>query len=109
MMCLTFVDVVARYLFNSPIRGGFELTDRKSTRLNSSHGHISYAVFCLKKKNLRANPRRTAFPGRLTARKGRPTGYETAFSPWAQPDPRGRSAAGQCPTISRRSVYAWLL
>src|SRR2546429_2629276 len=27
------------------------LTDRKSTRLNSSHGYISYAVFCLKKKN----------------------------------------------------------
>src|SRR2546429_7998304 len=28
-----------------------EPTDRKSTRLNSSHGYISYAVFCLKKKN----------------------------------------------------------
>src|SRR2546422_6280534 len=27
--------------------------DRKSTRLNSSHGYISYAVFCLKKKNYR--------------------------------------------------------
>src|SRR2546429_8439179 len=31
-------------------RGG-ETGDRKSTRLNSSHGYISYAVFCLKKKN----------------------------------------------------------
>src|SRR2546422_2908280 len=28
-------------------------TDRKSTRLNSSHGYISYAVFCLKKKKQR--------------------------------------------------------
>src|SRR5687768_18309452 len=28
------------------------LADRKSTRLNSSHGYISYAVFCLKKKNI---------------------------------------------------------
>src|SRR5690625_6302274 len=28
-----------------------EVTDRKSTRLNSSHVAISYAVFCLKKKN----------------------------------------------------------
>src|SRR5687768_18198927 len=28
-----------------------EAEDRKSTRLNSSHGYISYAVFCLKKKN----------------------------------------------------------
>src|SRR5256884_3749342 len=30
--------------------GGFPGLDRKSTRLNSSHGYISYAVFCLKKK-----------------------------------------------------------
>src|SRR3989449_2582348 len=29
-----------------------ELLDRKSTRLNSSHGYISYAVFCLKKKTI---------------------------------------------------------
>src|SRR2546422_7149843 len=29
---------------------GIDLIDRKSTRLNSSHGYISYAVFCLKKK-----------------------------------------------------------
>src|SRR2546429_2740203 len=27
-----------------------QIEDRKSTRLNSSHGYISYAVFCLKKK-----------------------------------------------------------
>src|ERR1041385_9269022 len=44
--------------------------DRKSTRLNSSHGYISYAVFCLKKKNQRYEERaalvlvklRTSFP-----------------------------------------------
>src|SRR5205085_11557965 len=30
--------------------GGATLQDRKSTRLNSSHSQISYAVFCLKKK-----------------------------------------------------------
>src|SRR5690242_21494845 len=29
--------------------------DRKSTRLNSSHMSISYAVFCLKKKNIKSN------------------------------------------------------
>src|SRR3712207_7678338 len=33
------------------VRGG--LGDRKSTRLNSSHANISYAVFCLKKKKKR--------------------------------------------------------
>src|SRR5947208_3719251 len=32
-------------------RGPDEVADRKSTRLNSSHQIISYAVFCLKKKN----------------------------------------------------------
>src|SRR5256884_1993699 len=31
-------------------------TDRKSTRLNSSHGYISYAVFCLKKKRNKLVP-----------------------------------------------------
>src|SRR2546429_3873555 len=33
--------------------------DRKSTRLNSSHGYISYAVFCLKKKKPPTPPRHT--------------------------------------------------
>src|SRR2546427_5552445 len=32
--------------------GGAAEEDRKSTRLNSSHSQISYAVFCLKKKNM---------------------------------------------------------
>src|SRR3712207_8312818 len=37
-------------------RGALELhRDRKSTRLNSSHANISYAVFCLKKKQLRSH------------------------------------------------------
>src|SRR2546428_6766174 len=34
----------------SPTTRGWRGTDRKSTRLNSSHDQISYAVFCLKKK-----------------------------------------------------------
>src|SRR5438128_5895222 len=33
-------------------RGNADERDRKSTRLNSSHGSISYAVFCLKKKKI---------------------------------------------------------
>src|SRR5256884_7192054 len=33
-------------------------SDRKSTRLNSSHGYISYAVFCLKKKKKAPDPSR---------------------------------------------------
>src|SRR3712207_6904636 len=34
---------------------GFAEPDRKSTRLNSSHANISYAVFCLKKNALRVD------------------------------------------------------
>src|SRR2546422_5953590 len=47
-----FVAPIAVPLFGFNV--GIELgqVDRKSTRLNSSHGYISYAVFCLKKKNI---------------------------------------------------------
>src|SRR2546422_5377185 len=40
-------NVAERFIANLP---GPDAGDRKSTRLNSSHGYISYAVFCLKKK-----------------------------------------------------------
>src|SRR2546422_1806592 len=43
-------DAVERISF-APAEGANSADeDRKSTRLNSSHGYISYAVFCLKKK-----------------------------------------------------------
>src|SRR5207245_8030262 len=52
--------------------------DRKSTRLNSSHGSISYAVFCLKKKK---KPTYTATPRRrITTSTGTPN-YSTHSSP----------------------------
>src|SRR5687768_17857893 len=44
----TFIGVIVGILF---VRKRGKELDRKSTRLNSSHGYISYAVFCLKKKN----------------------------------------------------------
>src|SRR2546422_6518524 len=49
MLGVTFFGLILTPVFYVVIR---KLTaDRKSTRLNSSHGYISYAVFCLKKKN----------------------------------------------------------
>src|SRR5688572_33183929 len=42
-------DIVG-YSFVRTAQDVHELQDRKSTRLNSSHSQISYAVFCLKKK-----------------------------------------------------------
>src|SRR5687768_18170809 len=45
---LLFERLASRVLYaDGSLRAG---PDRKSTRLNSSHGYISYAVFCLKKK-----------------------------------------------------------
>src|SRR2546430_13143748 len=56
---------LARALF-----GAVDLVDRKSTRLNSSHSQISYAVFCLKKKkNNHIHPRMLL--ARCTARHTR--------------------------------------
>src|SRR2546429_6889186 len=43
---------------------GMRNRDRKSTRLNSSHGYISYAVFCLTKKQLALVYHNTHFPSR---------------------------------------------
>src|SRR3712207_7020481 len=40
---------VLKSLFAKPVGSVMALKDRKSTRLNSSHANISYAVFCLKK------------------------------------------------------------
>src|SRR2546422_6848144 len=53
-------SVIVRDASNNPVQGvGVTFApasgggrDRKSTRLNSSHGYISYAVFCLKKKTI---------------------------------------------------------
>src|SRR5688572_31930817 len=46
--------------FRQTVGGGKRrlLLDRKSTRLNSSHSQISYAVFCLKKKTKKQTPPR---------------------------------------------------
>src|SRR3712207_8259484 len=56
---LPFVEVqravVERRWQTEAVRHQDLLADRKSTRLNSSHANISYAVFCLKKKQMNCN------------------------------------------------------
>src|SRR3712207_8533747 len=47
--------VVTKDNFKEVLRRSAQTRDRKSTRLNSSHANISYAVFCLKKKNLNSS------------------------------------------------------
>src|SRR5690349_10958773 len=59
-------------------------SDRKSTRLNSSHVEISYAVFCLKKKTCRTGRSRTASSPTTarptTCRRTRPTATSSCMS-----------------------------
>src|SRR5207245_9542985 len=43
-------EAIAHLADGGDVMGAPHVADRKSTRLNSSHGSISYAVFCLKKK-----------------------------------------------------------
>src|SRR2546428_7055684 len=58
--------------FDRSWRAAHAARDRKSTRLNSSHDQISYAVFCLKKKSRRRRIL-TNRSATTTARPGRPT------------------------------------
>src|SRR5256885_6310237 len=53
----TPASAVAEEFYQARKKLGDEAPDRKSTRLNSSHLVISYAVFCLKKKNRPSGPR----------------------------------------------------
>ena len=46
----SLVEVMLSFFDNVSLANVIVSPDRKSTRLNSSHGYISYAVFCLKKK-----------------------------------------------------------
>src|SRR5256885_6101457 len=50
-------DFPIRMIESGPAAGAMAASDRKSTRLNSSHLVISYAVFCLKKKKEQHRPR----------------------------------------------------
>src|SRR2546430_10838094 len=48
----SFQKVLDAFKTKTGVTAKYESIDRKSTRLNSSHSQISYAVFCLKKKKL---------------------------------------------------------
>src|SRR2546430_5185007 len=58
----------ARPVEEPELPGG--LVDRKSTRLNSSHSQISYAVFCLKKKKKETRSERQCWSTQTTACSG---------------------------------------
>src|SRR2546422_1446968 len=72
--------------------------DRKSTRLNSSHGYISYAVFCLKKKKKHYRPSMRII--RHYSRKGqyRTIAFQSIRIPYA---PNTQSCVHMCQHVSR--------
>src|SRR5258707_11749922 len=65
--------VPLQYIRQAGVEAVFTSLDRKSTRLNSSHANISYAVFCLKKKkraqfiNLNIEPLMEKYDSRYTS------------------------------------------
>src|SRR2546430_13295951 len=82
------------------------LADRKSTRLNSSHSQISYAVFCLKKKKKRDQHVRSEY------HQGRATRYIPVVATSGHPhqsDPRPKSPCGLLRPHAARTVVLVIL
>src|SRR3989440_9661578 len=64
---------------NPASQGPYKASDRKSTRLNSSHDQISYAVFCLKKKkNTSVRSRHLARQHRIRRKRSTPNVFKIA-------------------------------
>src|SRR2546429_4401180 len=82
--------------------------DRKSTRLNSSHGYISYAVFCLKKSKPSFSPRLTASSCGSVRPTSRPVGTRPRRAsppvPPAPNPPRSLAAFPPASTATRPSA-----
>src|SRR2546430_3966033 len=82
--------------------------DRKSTRLNSSHSQISYAVFCLKKKKSQSTPLSEHASHRAYAREYRPRavlGLAYHIHPNGSCAVPGHNGPNQCPLSPRREAY----
>src|SRR5438105_11512674 len=69
-----FAPLALTWIAYPPQRRLAQGRDRKSTRLNSSHEWISYAVFCLKKKNASDD----VFTSRATAFQLTPSAYRSS-------------------------------
>src|SRR2546429_1124585 len=72
-------------------------TDRKSTRLNSSHGYISYAVFCLKKKKMGRSTANASSVARSRPQWMSTEAWVSVRSTSTECDPHSR----RCSTVSR--------
>src|SRR3989337_1588661 len=77
--------------------------DRKSTRLNSSHGSISYAVFCLKKK------KKSLKPTRRTSRPRTPHSRTTSAPSVVSVVPVCHTRSGRCGPVRFRSFFFFFL
>src|SRR2546429_1625685 len=80
------------------------ILDRKSTRLNSSHGYISYAVFCLKKKKQRVCSRIGAACQPRRRNEGDEHGRRVPPRPAMRPPSCVTPPASQRPVTRRRRV-----
>src|SRR2546429_4639660 len=76
----------------SRVAGHITEVDRKITRLNSSHGYISYAVFCLKKKKQHNSGPGLVEPAHVATRDGQPGTSLLCSHVW----PAALVSASQC-------------
>src|SRR2546429_425062 len=77
--------------------------DRKSTRLNSSHGYISYAVFCLKKKkDLCESPRQPPCPDPCTPWLAQPPSIPPLYARQSRRRSLARRTRHSCPDLMER-------
>src|SRR5690606_5566404 len=83
-------DLIALVLGLERLEGEVAGQDRKSTRLNSSHVKISYAVFCLKKQGCRDRTGTRAAPAPAPRRREAP--WRRSVHRWSAPD-SGRPAS----------------
>src|SRR2546430_3172038 len=83
--------------------------DRKSTRLNSSHSQISYAVFCLKKKNAVTIPVGVGLMGAQDAVEPRSSWFYGGTGLAKQSSPGCPSSSGNPRLIHARSTSSWAL
>src|SRR5256884_11285 len=89
--------------------GEIEFRDRKSTRLNSSHGYISYAVFCLKKKK-KSSPHTTAADrSSRSQRSFSPFHHFRSSSPSPTHHPPASARSARYPLFSHPSHHLFTL
>src|SRR5256886_8350544 len=108
LLLASFVSIIMSVFpaYGQRQRLGIRPQDRKSTRLNSSHSQISYAVFCLKKQATLTAPDRRLLPAQTFG--PRPLAHYTILADSSTPIPSPPSLIGSPLGRCRHVCVQWL-